>query len=111
MLSMPHLLSRSTQIALELLGSEIAQARRERGWSVESLARRASVSPVTVRSVERGAPGAAVGTVFELAALTGVPLFSPDPAELPRMLANSRDRLSLLPKRVRKPAPVVDDEF
>jgi hypothetical protein len=42
--------------------------------------------------------------VFELAVLTGVPLFTPSADELPKRLATSRDRLALLPKRVRKQA-------
>ena len=108
---MSQVLSSSASIAVKLVGTEVAQARRERGWSVESLARRAGVSPVTVRHVEHGSPSVAIGTVFELAVLTGVPLFARDAAELPKMLATSRDRLALLPKRVREPVRRASDDF
>lgn len=59
---------------------------------------------MTARAVEHGSPSVSVGTVFELAVLTGVPLFTPSADELPKRLATSRDRLALLPKRVRKQA-------
>ena len=108
---MARVLSRQASTAVKLLGSEIAQARRERRWSQEGLAERAGVSPVTVRAIEHGLPSVAIGTVLELAVLTGVPLFSQDTADLPRQLANSRDRLSLLPRRVRASARPVNDDF
>jgi transcriptional regulator with XRE-family HTH domain len=108
---MARTLSGPAQIAVSLLGTEIAQARRERGWSVEGLAERAGVSPVTARAVEKGLPSVAVGTVFELAVLTGVPLFTLGTADLPKQLANSRDRLALLPKRVRERSGQVSDAF
>ena len=108
---MAHVVSSSTSIALKLLGSEIAQARRERRWSVEGLAERAGVSPLTVRRAEQGAPSVAIGTVFELAALTGVPLFEADPTDLPKALAASRDRLALLARRIHEAEPVIDADF
>jgi transcriptional regulator with XRE-family HTH domain len=108
---MARVLSRRASTAVKILGSEIAQARRERRWPQGELAVRAGVSPVTVRAVEHGSPSVAIGTVLELAVLTGVPLFSQDATDLPRQLANSRDRLSLLPKRVRVPARPVNDDF
>lgn len=100
---MARVLSTTASLAVQLLGTEIAQARRERRWTVEDLAKRAGVSPVTARAVEHGSPSVSVGTVFEMAALTGVPLFTLGTDELPRRLATSRDRLALLPKRVREP--------
>jgi transcriptional regulator with XRE-family HTH domain len=109
---MAQALSHQASTALRLLGAEIAQGRRERRWSSASLARRAGVSETTVRKVERGEPGVAVGTVLEMAALTGVPLFSADPRELDLGLQRSRDRLALLPKRVRaRELPAMDDDF
>jgi transcriptional regulator with XRE-family HTH domain len=103
--------SRSARLAAQLLGTEIAQGRRERRWTVEQLAQRCGVSPTTVRKVERGDSGVAVGTVFELAVLTSVPLFSDKPDELSGLLVTSRDRLALLPKRVREPRRPVNDDF
>lgn len=105
-------LSHQASTAVRLLGAEIAQARRERRWSSASLAKRAGVSEATVRKVERGDPGVAVGTVLEMAALTGVPLFSADPHEVELGLQRSLDRLALLPKRVReRTQPAIDDDF
>ncbi len=108
---MARVLSRPASIALQLMGTQIAQARRERGWSIDNLAARAGASPVTVRAVEHGAPGVAIGTVFELAVLTGVPLFVIEQKDLPNQLAASRDRLSLLPKRVHDRERPVHDDF
>lgn len=105
-------LSWQTETALRLLGAEIAQGRRERRWSSASLAKRAGVSETTVRKVERGDSGVAIGTVFEMATLTGVPIFSADPRELEVGLRRSQDRLALLPERVRERAlPPIDDDF
>ena len=101
---MARVLSTHAHLAVQLLGTEIAQGRRERRLSVEDLARRAGVSPVTARAVEHGSPSVSVGTVFELAVLTGVPLFTLDADELSLRLVASRDRLALLPKRVRQRA-------
>ncbi|MGC8628417.1 MAG: helix-turn-helix transcriptional regulator [Acidimicrobiales bacterium] len=108
---MAVVISRPASVAVKIIGSEIAQGRRERRWSQEGLAERAGVSPVTVRAVEHGSPSVAVGTVFELAVLTGVPLFGPDKVDLPKQLATSRDRLSLLPKRVRELSNQASDAF
>jgi transcriptional regulator with XRE-family HTH domain len=109
---MAQALSHQASTAVRFLGTEIAQGRRERRWSSASLAQRAGVSETTVRKVERGDPGVAIGTVLEMAALTGVPLFSADPRELELGLQRSRDRLALLPKRVRThQLPAIDDDF
>ena len=103
--------SRQTVDAARLLGLEIARARRERRWTVTELAERAGISRVTVHSVEAGAPSVAIGTVFELATLLGLDLFGAAPSQLPELVARARDRLALLPVRVREPAGQVDDDF
>ena len=111
-MGMAQAMSRQASTALQFLGTEIARGRRERRWSAASLARRAGVSETTVRKVERGDPGVAIGTVLEMAALTGVPLFSADPHELELGLQRSRDRLALLPERVRaRELPAMNDDF
>ena len=97
--------SRQTRDAARFLGHQIAQARRERRWTLDDLAARAGVTPFTVRKVERGDPTVALGTAFEIAWLLGVPLFgSTEPGSLAGALRRSEDRLALLPTRVR-PAP------
>ncbi|MBW3640931.1 MAG: helix-turn-helix transcriptional regulator [Actinobacteria bacterium] len=106
-----HAYSPSALDAARLLGLEIARARRERRWTVAELAERAGISRPTVRAAEQGFPTVAIGTVFELAAIVGVDLFGADESGMPELLARSRDRLALLPARVRQPAAPIDDNF
>lgn len=82
--------------------------RTQREWTVEDLARRVGVSPVTVRKVERGDPTVALGTAFEAAVLVGVELFTDDRARLAAEERRVEAFLTLLPSRVRQ-APVDDD--
>ncbi|MBL0885532.1 helix-turn-helix domain-containing protein [Myceligenerans indicum] len=107
----PHTLSPTTRDALATLGLQIAAGRRERGWTVAECAERAGLSPNTLRNVERGVPTVAVGTVLELAVLTGVRLFGVPPQDLPAVRARTRDRLALLPSRVRRRTEPADDNF
>lgn len=98
--------------AARLLGLEVARARRARRWSQKDLAERAGVSPNTLRSVEQGAPTVAIGIFFELALLLGVDLYGTEPAGLPALVVRGRERLALLPSRVRaQPPGDVEDDF
>lgn len=108
---MRHTHSPQTVAAAQLLGLEIARARRERRWTAVELAERVGISPITLRNVERGNPSVALGTVFELATLLGIELFGAAPAELSSLVSRGRDRLALLPARVREPADPVNDNF
>lgn len=101
-----------TSTAAKLLGAEIAVGRRQRGWSAEELAERLGATRVTLGKIERGDPSVGLGLAFEAAALVGVPLFRDDPGSLTTELAETREKLALLPDRVRAPrgpADVVDD--
>ncbi len=100
-------LSHMAAEAVTALGAMISAARRRRGWTIAVLAERIGVSVPTVRKIERGDPGVAIGTVFEAAWLLGVELF-----EGRQDLAGSvaRTELALLPKRVRT-RKAVDDDF
>ena len=104
-------LSPQTRAGVELLGLEIARARRARRWSQAELAERAGVSVLTIRSIERGSPSVAIGTVFEVAALLGLNLFDASPQQLPTLVTRSQDRLALLPTRVRTRSARVEDDF
>ncbi|MDA8359819.1 MAG: helix-turn-helix transcriptional regulator [Actinomycetota bacterium] len=106
----PHSFSRPTHHALELFGLEVGRARRRRRWTAVELAERAGISRTTLHKLEVGDPSVAIGTAFEVATLLGIPLFGADRAELPDLVARSRDRLSLLPTRVRQTAEV-DNAF
>jgi transcriptional regulator with XRE-family HTH domain len=100
----------ATQHALNVLGSQIAVARRELDWTAAELAERLGVNAQLVGRIEKGAPGTAIGTVFEAAVLTGVQLYGVDPADLEDLADRQRARLALLPARTRsKPVEVSDD--
>ena len=95
--------------AVRLLGSLVAEGRRERRWTLAELAERVGASETTVRKIERGDPTVELGTVFEAAALTGVVLFDDDATALARESELVNARLAVLPQRVRSRA--VDDDF
>ena len=97
--------------AVRVLGLEIANARRARRWTEAALAERAGISAVTLRNVERGVPTVGIGTVFELATILGIELFGADRQDLRRLVERGRDRLALLPSRVREPTGPVSDDF
>jgi transcriptional regulator with XRE-family HTH domain len=97
--------------ATQLLGAHISVARRERRWSQRDLADRAGITPETLSKIEHGNLGVSVGTVFEVAALVGVPLFHEDRARVTLDLDRVRTRGALLPQSVRRPRREVDDDF
>ncbi len=103
--------SRTVRQAAELLGSQVKEARVERRWTVRELAERAGISTSTLLKVERGDPSVTLGVAFDVATLVGVPLFHEDRAGLRAELARRRDRLTLLPQRVREPQEDLDNEF
>jgi transcriptional regulator with XRE-family HTH domain len=94
--------------ALELMGLEIAAARKARKWSEDKLAERAGVSRGTVRRIEQGLPKTEVGVVFEIASLLAIPLFGDKRRE---RLASAREKAPLLPKRIHDITPEVNDDF
>jgi transcriptional regulator with XRE-family HTH domain len=74
---------------------------------MRSLAERAQISTHTLKRAERGDLGVAVGTMLQLAALVGVPLYDDDP----RLAAEARAGRALLRRRVRpaaEPEPDLD---
>jgi transcriptional regulator with XRE-family HTH domain len=95
------LVSRQAQGAITVLGQRIAMSRRERRWTAAELAQRANISLDTLRRIERGEPTVMIGSYFEVATLLGVELWEPDPETVRRHQQQFRDRLTLLPARVR----------
>lgn len=88
---------RDAQDALAVLGQQIKLARRTRGWSLVDTAARVGVSHATLAAIERGAPGTAIGSVFNAASILGVPLFSTDdPVELARFRRSGERDLGLV---------------
>jgi transcriptional regulator with XRE-family HTH domain len=107
----PHTFHPQTLDAAQLLGLEVARARRERRWTTIDLAERAGISPVTLRKIERGDPTVELGSAFEVATLLGIVLFAPDRKELSTMVEHAQTQLALLPARVRTSARTEHDAF
>lgn len=105
-----QLISPSAREALELLGGSIRAARLRRKWTAAELAERVGVSRPTLASIERGDPTVAIGSVFEAAAIVGVPLFDGELTRR-RSAAQLRTELALLPTRARRANTATDDDF
>ncbi len=103
--------SRYAEHALKLMADTIRTARMEQRISQADLAVRAGISRSLLVRVERGEPGCAIGTVFELAAILKVPLFGLDERELTIEANRVADRLALLPSAIHSRRVAVDDSF
>ena len=103
--------SRVTKQALSILGKLIKVGRLERGLTAAELAERAGITRKTLRRIEYGEPGPEIGTVFEVASLVGVRLFQSDERALQMRNARLDEKLTLLPKSVRRSDMEVDDDF
>lgn len=103
--------SRVTHQALSILGKLIRVGRTERSMTAQELAERAGISRTTLHNIEKGEPGPEVGTVFEVAALVGVRLFEYDERTLTMHNARLEEKLTLLPKSVRRSRREIDDDF
>ncbi len=100
--------SKYTEEALALLAAQIKLGRKERGWTEEEAAERAGISRSTLRKIEQGEHGTAIGLVFEVATLVGVKLFD-DPVPIQTQREHVQNKIALLPQRIR--LPEVDDDF
>ena len=56
-------------------------------------------------------PGCAIGSVFEVASILGIPLFNSDYNELSTQNKIIDEKLALLPREVRKKKIECDDDF
>jgi ribosome-binding protein aMBF1 (putative translation factor) len=101
--------SRATRETAHLLGTQVRHGRLQRRWTLEDLSSRVGVSVVTMRKVERGDLGVALGTALEAANLVGVALYA-DPERRTAELRRVEDNLALLPMAAR-PDRRVDDDF
>ena len=99
--------------ATQLLGKQVKLGRKQNKWSEVELAERAGISRGTLQKIERGDPGCAIGLVFEVVALVGVPLFNEDEDEggLSRQHERMDDKLAVLPKSIHKRRKAVVDDF
>lgn len=64
--------ARRAHAQAESVGSEIAVARAEHGWTRKEASRRAGVSPDTQRRVEQGDPGVSIHTVCAAGTAVGI---------------------------------------
>lgn len=103
--------SRYSRDAVQLLGRMIRRARIEQGLTAEALAERAAISRGLMQRIERGEMGCAIGAVFEVASIVGVPLFDASPTELAARVAETEYTLRLLPRSVRTSDRKVKDDF
>jgi transcriptional regulator with XRE-family HTH domain len=104
-------LSQYSRDALSLLGALIREARLAGTLTTTGLSTRAGISRGLLQRIERGDPGCAIGAVFEVAAIVGVPLFDMDERLLSARLARQTEKIALLPKSVRAPRKAVKDDF
>jgi transcriptional regulator with XRE-family HTH domain len=103
--------SRQNLEALEVLAQMIRVGRIERKMSAQEVANRAGISRPLLRRIENADPNCGIGSVFEVAVLTGVPLFGGEPDRIETHRSAFAEKLSLLPQRARKPRRIVKDDF
>lgn len=103
--------SRYSRDATALLGELIRAARKERKLTAQELADRAGISRGLLQRIEKGDLKCAIGAVFEVATIVGIKLFDADETTLTKHLSQTRDKLTLLPKSVRRKSRVARDDF
>ena len=103
--------SRYSRDATALLGGLIREARKERKLTAQEVADRAGISRGLLQRIEKGDLKCEVGAIFEVATIVGVQLFDADESTLTKHLSQTRDKLTLLPKSVRRKSRAVHDDF
>ena len=102
--------SRHTQEVMTLMGQYIKVYRKRKSWTENELAKRAGISRATLQKIEKGDVSCAIGLVFEVATLVGIPLFEQRKPFLSGHIEQLKDTLVLLPRRIRNKVKV-DDNF
>ena len=97
--------------ATTLLGEQIKLGRKQRKWSEKNLSERAGISRATLQKIENGEMNCVIGLVFEVATLVGINLFEHDNFPLSRQIEQTKDKVALLPKRIKSKTKVVHDDF
>jgi transcriptional regulator with XRE-family HTH domain len=103
--------SRYSRDATALLGGLIREARKQRRLTAQEVADRAGISRGLLQRIEKGDLKCEIGAVFEAATIVGVKLFDTDETTLPKQLGQTREKLALLPKSIRKKSKPVRDDF
>ncbi|MBL4836862.1 MAG: helix-turn-helix domain-containing protein [Kordiimonadaceae bacterium] len=100
-----------SQDAMHLLSATIRVERKAKKMSEHELAERAGVSRSFIKRLEKGEMKCEIGAVFEVAHIVGIPLFDAEPSRLSSHIKQVEDKLTLLPKSIRKKAKVISDDF
>ena len=103
--------SKYAQEAAALLGEHIKLGRKQKKWTENNLADRAGISRATLQKIENGEMSCAIGLAFEVATLVGVNLFEQDKHPLSRQILQTRDKVAILPQRIKTEKKEVDDDF
>jgi ribosome-binding protein aMBF1 (putative translation factor) len=103
--------SRYSRDAVALLGGMIREARNKRKLTAQELADRAGISRGLLQRIEKGNPKCEIGVVFEVATIVGIKLFDADEKTLTKDLRQTKEKLALLPKSVRRKSKTVHDDF
>jgi len=111
MMARQRIYSQYAQEAAVLMGEQIKLGRKQRQWSEKNLADRAGISRATLQKIENGEMSCAIGSVFEVATLVGVKLFEPDRMPLSKHIEHTRDKVALLPQRIKAKKNAVHDDF
>ncbi len=97
--------------AAALMGEQIKLGRKQRHWTEQNLADRAGISRATLQKIENGAMSSAIGLVFEVASLVDLQLFEADNMPLAKHIEHTRDKIALLPQRIKVTQKAVRDDF
>ena len=97
--------------AVTLLGKEIQYARKKKKWSESVLSERIGISRATLQKIESGEMTVAIGLVLEAATIVGVPLFVEESPSISKTIRDTKEKLTLLPKRIHTKQKQVKDDF
>ena len=97
--------------AMHLLGATIRAERKAKKMSELELAERAGVARSLVQRAEKGDMSCGIGIIFEMAHIVGIPLFDADPSRLASQIKQVEDKLTLVPKSIRKKTKIINDDF
>lgn len=101
---------RYTKEALTLLGHLIKAERKTRKITETEISERVGISRSTLQKIEQGDPSVEIGIFFEAAHIAGVKLFDVE-NNFSAFIENTDNKLSLLPKKIRKSQKKTLDDF
>lgn len=103
--------SQAAREAASILGKMIRAKRIKRRMTAAQLAERAGITRSTLRGIERGETGTAIGTVFEVATIAGIHLFGQSAEALAMHNRRLEEELALLPRSARIPESMLNNNF